>query len=537
MATRSLPGGIVVGYPDGLGLRDSAGDETDGLRASPEEISADGDEVLKFVASAPELTTVVVLEISGGVEEGRLAAMEEEDSDEEVTVRLPLGDDEAAVLLSESDGVLRWEYPESIEETAAAEGDGGLGVERKAQRVAVFRSRYGPVVDKDRAPERLGFAGDFLLKPIKKLVLRFTARKTAEAVGSYLERDVSEGPIVFRKGADGSVTRTTAASFSEAWPAPGTGETGGARTILLFVHGTFSSTEGSFGGLATTTEGAAFLSGALDRYDAVIGYDHKTLTKNVARNATDLRNALDTLPAGEVTIDAVAFSRGGLVLRYLTEVMLPKHSRTFRLRNAVFVGCTNGGTELGDPNNWKALLDLYTNLVSGAGRVVGFLGGPPAGMASGIISGALRGALSFVRYLATETATGEAVPGLASMNPEGPDVRRINQKQPGQPEPSQVDYYVIEGDFDHSLFGENGLAELGLKKRLFLEFADNFIDQLFQNVENDLVVDRASMSHIDPWATEAWIQGRHRFAKDDGVYHTVYFNNSLVAEKLKSWLL
>lgn len=531
MAKKSLPGGIIVEYPDDLSLRESVGEQADGLRAIPKQFS-DDEEILKMVAESPEFTTVATLEIIGGVKKDRLAAMEDEKTEEEVKVHLPLEDDEAAVLLSESDGVIRWEYPESIEEVADDQRVDGLGAApAKPRRVAVFKSRYRPVVDTDEQPEKLGFVGDFLLKPIKKLVLRFTARKTAQALSSYLERDVAEGPIVFTKDGAKTVTWSPVSSFSEAWT------TEGAKTVLLFVHGTFSSTVGSFGGLATTQAGIDFLSRALDHYDAVIGFDHKTLTKTVGQNAADILAALDTLPKAEVTCDAVAFSRGGLVLRYLTEVLLPARAHQYHFRSAIFVGCTNGGTKLAHPEHWKELVDLYTNLVSGAGRLVSFAGGPATKLASKIVTEGIRGVLSFVRYLATEATSGEAVPGLASMDPQGTDVKRINRKPQELPIPVKMDYHIIETNFDHHLFGDEALAKVGLKKRLFLEVADNFIDQLFQNAENDLVVDCASMSYVDPGATEACIKGRHKIEKGNGVYHTVYFNNELVAEKITSWLL
>ena len=530
MAKETLRSGIVVEHPEGLILRESESSEGTGLRADRPDTSEERDEFLKAVSESPEFTRLDSFELGGAIGQDRLAALENETSPEVVTVRVPLDADEGAVALAESDGVIRWEYPELIE--VQPNEAGGLGaMSETPNRVAVFRSRYSPAVNEDEKPESLGLTGDFLLKPFKKIILRFTAKKTAEAVSSYLEKNISEGPMILKKRSDGQFAWESVPSFSGAWSADG------KKSVLLLVHGTFSSTEGSFGGLATTPEGRDFLTRAMDQYDTIIGFDHKTLTKTVRENAFELSAKLGTLPAGDITFDAVAFSRGGLVLRYLTESLLPTHPRRFVFRNAVFVACTNGGTKLADPNHWKDLVDLYTNLVSGAGRLVSFVGGPSAILASNIVSGALRGVLSFVRYLATESTTGKAIPGLASMDPNGDDVKFINQRQQGQPVPDRVNYHVIEANFDHSLFGEQKLAELGLKTRLFLEFADGFIDRLFQKAENDLVVDRVSMSQIAPWSTENWIKERHEFLKNDGVYHTVYFNNQQVAKKLASWLL
>lgn len=43
------------------------------------------------------------------------------------------------------------------------------------------------------------------------------------------------------------------------------------------------------------------------------------------------------------------------------------------------------------------------------------------------------------------------------------------------------------------------------------------------------MVDRASMSRIDPWASENWIVERHGYEADAGVYHTVYFYDPTLA--------
>lgn len=372
-----------------------------------------------------------------------------------------------------------------------------------------------------------------MLKPIKKVVFRFTARKAAEALSEYLERNIREGPVVYSKDDSGKIVWGPAADYSSVWEA----DAAATRRLLLLIHGTFSSTDGSYGGLGNTEAGVSFLQNALEQYDGVVAYDHKTLTKRVGQNAEDVLQALRTLPtAAKVTVDALAFSRGGLVTRYLTEVLLPSAGLPFNLEKAVFVGCTNGGTLLADPGNWKDLVRLYTNLVSAAGRLAGLLGGPQLATGAKIVSGAMRGVLTFVRYLATESLEQDAIPGLASMMPDGDDVRLINARQDGQPEPGNSAYYVIAANFNHSLFGEDKLEGIGLKKRLFFELGDGFIDKLFKNVPNDLVVDQPSMSRIDPWDDD-WVEGSHEFKENDGVYHTVYFDQELVARKLTDWLL
>jgi hypothetical protein len=93
----------------------------------------------------------------------------------------------------------------------------------------------------------------------------------------------------------------------------------GADRVLLFVHGTFSSTRGSFGDLLAQTRGRDFLDRARSRYGLVLGFDHKTLALSTADNAGDLADALENLklPPG-TTVDAKENSRrepGGSISR------------------------------------------------------------------------------------------------------------------------------------------------------------------------------------------------------------------------------
>ncbi|NIR37557.1 MAG: hypothetical protein GWN07_16760, partial [Actinobacteria bacterium] len=98
---------------------------------------------------------------------------------------------------------------------------------------------------------------------------------------------------------------------------------------------------------------------ALARYDAVLGFDHRTLGVDPLENAEELLAELTRLPAGGIVFDAVCHSRGGLVLRSLIEHLLPASGLDTRFERAVFVGSTNGGTALADRENWHRLIDLY----------------------------------------------------------------------------------------------------------------------------------------------------------------------------------
>ena len=66
--------------------------------------------------------------------------------------------------------------------------------------------------------------------------------------------------------------------------------------VLLLVHGTFSSTVGAFGAMAVWPGAEGFVATVLSAYDAVIGYDHRTLSVDPKQNARDLLDVLRPHP-------------------------------------------------------------------------------------------------------------------------------------------------------------------------------------------------------------------------------------------------
>src|SRR5882757_6142457 len=76
---------------------------------------------------------------------------------------------------------------------------------------------------------------------------------------------------------------------------------------LLFIHGTNSSTFGSFGELPGTTLWK-YVTRTYGKNN-VLGFQHETLTKSPLENAADL---VDQLPAG-IELHIITHSRGGLV--------------------------------------------------------------------------------------------------------------------------------------------------------------------------------------------------------------------------------
>lgn len=440
-------------------------------------------------------------------------------------VDLNLAATEDAVLLLEQDGVYGWHLPES---TTPLEAPPAAGPVRRGPRATPEpgkRVRFRIYIRAERTPTpstRRNIITDFLYDKVKVYAIKFAAKLVIGHAVKYLERNVRTG-LVRMDGLDpsawGPVTGTQL-KLPKDRPA----------RILLFVHGTFSSTIGSFGHLCGTPWGQAFLSAVETQYDAIIGFDHQTLSEDPVENASHLLRELETLACPvPPQLDTIAFSRGGLVLRSLIEHLLPFSSFQGRIRKAVFVGCTNGGTKLASSENWHTLLDLYTNIAAGAFRLLSWL--PQVQAPAVILKELVQSVGAFVKHLATNATTD--VPGLAAMRPDGEFVRTLNETQLKKTGPADTLYYAITSEFRPEILGgDHKPKELPL--RLVMALADGFIDRVM-NAPNDLVVDTESMSAID-LHTGGFIKDMLAFGTTPMVYHTTYFTRPEVVNACTRWL-
>ena len=185
------------------------------------------------------------------------------------TLDVPLEPDERAVILLEQDGVYSWHMPHAEAGVAGEDespagkrkrkGSGKRKTRKGSNRVAHFRLEIAPVSAPQPKPSgkrKFGFIRKIIGKAVA-YVFKVIAKPVLKAVAKWLERDVAEG-LVHITGTDPALwTR----DGDQTVPIPD----GKAPRILLFVHGTFSSTLGSFGSLGATVEGKAFLNARLPR--------------------------------------------------------------------------------------------------------------------------------------------------------------------------------------------------------------------------------------------------------------------------------
>jgi hypothetical protein len=302
--------------------------------------------------------------------------------------------------------------------------------------------------------------------------------------------------------------------------------------LLLFIHGTFSSTAGAFGTLGAFEWGREFIARALENYDAVIGFDHHTLSVDPRANATELLAALRALDLPFAPhIDVITHSRGGLVYRSLAELVLPGVAEHFRPRTerVLFVGVPNAGTTLADPKHWRDMVDLYTNITVGACRTIGKI--PQARVVTTILSEAIQGMAALVKALAQQALESGDVPGLAAMRPDGDFIRELNKKQRGQPGREGSFYGAITSEFTARLGSPHEPPEL--PRRLLMGLVDRLSDRVLGEA-NDLVVNTASMTAID--GSDALIKDRLHFDRTPHIYHTNYFARKEVVAAMSRWL-
>ncbi len=304
-----------------------------------------------------------------------------------------------------------------------------------------------------------------------------------------------------------------------------------ARPWLLFIHGTASSTEGSFGGLFGDKNDPTANNPAPGRQitpewkqlrdvygDRILALQHKTLSVSPVENAL---YAAKLLPKN-ATLHMVTHSRGGLVgellalgvvdqpnlaaygtsygdasRRQLEELIELLRQKNFDIEKFVRVACPARGTILVSKR-----LDLYLSIL------LNLFGAIPALKASPLFTLLKATTIELVRMRTDVTK----LPGLEAQMPESAFIHFLNQ---GLQSKSRL--AVIAGDAEGDTFWQ----------RLKLLGTD-----LFYREEHDLVVNTAAMFG-GMGRTEPAYGFYHRGAV---VNHFNYFRNERTRARLYAWL-
>jgi hypothetical protein len=261
---------------------------------------------------------------------------------------------------------------------------------------------------------------------------------------------------------------------------------GREQRVLLYVHG-FASSIAAGGGALLVPQFA-------DHYDAILAYDHPTVGLSPLDNAREL---LAMIPDDlQLSVDLVAHSRGGLVIRSLVELLdwEPK-LRPVRLITA---GSPHAGTRLADPERWDRLVSMAMTLGSWLASAGGAIWVPK--LLEFVLKAAAQGIFS--------------LPGLGAMIPGNEFLQQLNAAgTPGLND--SVRYAAVTSSFAIENVTQQGF------RQAFTALAV----QAFMGEPNDLVVHTASALEIDK-PSRAFAPDQQFKTKVD---HGSYFQDAEVA--------
>ncbi len=304
----------------------------------------------------------------------------------------------------------------------------------------------------------------------------------------------------------------------EKWVA----ETPASDPMLLFIHGTASSSKGSFAELADTPVWH-FLR---EQYGtAILAFQHETLTKSPLQNVLDL---VSQLPA-HARLHLISHSRGGLVgdvlsrfciqdsrlagftdeekaalkkegrsqdLEVIGAIETAMASRNISVEKFIRVACPAGGTTLAS-SRMEYFFNILFNL---AGATIG---GPlnPVYQAFKDLIAAVIDCKDDISVL----------PGLEAMNPASPFIKVLN-------------YPITEAAIHQPLIVISGNCGLSFSWKSLLIIAS----KLFYTASNDLVVNTASMYR----GARRLSLSQYFYDKNSGVDHFHYFQNDTTRQAI-----
>jgi hypothetical protein len=299
-----------------------------------------------------------------------------------------------------------------------------------------------------------------------------------------------------------------------------------ALPYLVLIHGTASSTIGSFG----EAMGTDFMSFINETYDnRILAFQHRTLTENPIQNVKALISGLPN----NCVLHLITTSRGGLVGEILsrfcnssasnafnsTEMAILKneypnsyfseiektineinailHNKKIKIEKFIRIACPAGGTTLASKR-----LDFFFNITLN-------LIGVATGMAANPIYMAFRNLTAAVIDSKNKP---EVLPGLEVQNPGSPFIKALNC-------PLDLDNPDGRIIINNSLVIIAGNSKPALKLNAIWIIAS----KLFFLRKNDLVVDTETMS----LGTRRSGKVQRFFYEDNQLNHFKYFENGI----------
>jgi pimeloyl-ACP methyl ester carboxylesterase len=411
-----------------------------------------------------------------------------------------LGETVGQVVLAIDNGVVTWNFPQDQQgrlETSTSRGAG-------ATKRFVIRNQVS-AADDGTGEQNRGLFGAIGKKILKVLVYNVTDAVLGP-IGKHFARKWEEKnrPYNIRRFTLTDYQQPLAQPLSDAeWQLLTTGRS------LLFVHGTFSTAHGGFGSLPEAT-----LRELHDAYQGrVFAFDHLTLSASPEDNVNWFSQAVrDNLSvSGELDLDVICHSRGGLVSRILAGELSTGGLERIKVSKVVFVATPNQGTLLADPDHMVNFLDRYTSALDLA----------PPGPAA-MVSDLLEAILAVVKIIGRAGLTG--LDGLSSMDPGGSFIAQLNSGTP-----VATEYFGMSSNYEPSG---------NLRGFTMMKLGDKLVDRVFQTAPNDLVVPTDGVNQGSPTAGFPIPDERSmRFSADQAIWHSDFFGHPDTSAMLREWLL
>jgi len=437
------------------------------------------------------------------------------------------------MLLEFEDGIFIWtrvdQFEEDFPESKSRGGDANtLEIPRQLQ-----------LGDHNRG------ISEWLLKSLKIFDID-PVSKTATGIGKMVEKGLDRPPGLYRCTINPNPPKD--AKHLLRLEVPGE-KLEGSKPMLLFIHGTASSSSGSFGDLWSTSPNQHLTR--LQHYFGkhIYALEHRTLTESPIKNAIDLVKELHALADNPdspkpLQISMASHSRGGLVAELLARVDVGKEEepisdreikqyamagtdynkqveqlkelcklldariergdskgeRKFSIHRFVRTACPARGTTLA-----SGRLDRWLTVIL---NVIGTI---PLLKASSVYDAFS----SFTLAVVKERTDPQDLPGLEAQMPASPLVRMLNLSR----SVVNADLSVISGDVEADTFW-------GRLKYL--------IPDLYYRQDHDLVVNTRSMTG---GTRRKENHAREFFDQGPGVNHFQYFSNDKTAKMLVDGLL
>lgn len=434
------------------------------------------------------------------------------------------------------EGAIHWAPPRRL----SAEHRGVA--EWKNRAVRFLRLGVDKVVSLAKSPEDWPRELKVAVKErLDKLGIRLGAWATVKALAWLIERQLTPGPGLYPwpNGPGGLSERFQQAIRIDRL------EDCADKPILICLHGTASSTVGSFGYLESLNpkhggDRQREWRAITDFFGPhIYAWEHRTLGESPIENALALAKILPE----RARLSLLSHSRGGLVGELLCLPEIPQQwcdryshgsgmddadgydkaqlaeldatlrDKKFHIERFARVACPARGTLLAS-ENIERFLSLLLHLI---------------GLIPGLSTSATYQVLQrIVLEVARNRTNAKWIPGIAAMVPDSPLVRMLNAAREQAMNSEDANALHAKGHLG-VIAGDWGSQDAGILPRLLVPISDLFV---FGGEDNDWVVNTESMFLGAPRKGESY----YVFDQGGDVSHFNYFANSRTRAAVANWL-